>query len=689
MNKRKNKSKNKIRNKSKNNLINESKNKHKELHESIRSKKLLKDILLYIPIEKRFEIIKINKSIMKKCGYNKSKEIIKELINKTSINDLLSEKYITRYFIEREDDDENIKEEDYYDIMICKVIKEKKISLNYNNFFAFLETIDYRKFRIEKINNFPKNFFQNNDKNFYTSYKEYYNNLVLKYFNCLDNLLKSMTQRDEFYINLIFEININKGIIQFEGKYFQIEKYDEFLQKYCSKIKSISINGLLSISDNDQDQNNINNLLEKLLKKNKNLQTINIRNNINIFNKLAKHNSFRTLEILYIEDEGDSTNEKIKNIYDFISNNLSIKLLIIKNVNLFLNFFNKFKIDNSIKIILIITYNTLHCLDHLGKNILNDLFIYIYSVKFNFFIMYGSLNSFKVLKFHCKKKLLIKHGQFNLTIDDSSQKNIEQVTNFLKENDMEYKIENDEDKIVEEKINEFENNLKSNCLNTYEYNDQNRNSVRLVYPFDKLTEENKKNIKEFKAEFYFKSYISKMLKNMKDMTNLIKFHLIIHEKYDWFLAEYRNVIRFWNNLEECSITFRGFNSNIHNNIYSKKVILNTEKGQFIRDILKGCQKLKYLDINKCWFEKEDDEGCIRKLIKRKNNNKFSKNLQNIIIRYSVIDIDNVKEQIVQINKELYQDMINGYPKIICYVCDPCNQYIKSDELPENVSELII
>ena len=678
--------------KSNDKLINTSNNQPKELHERIRSKVILKDILSYVPLVKRLQIIKINKSLMKKCGYNKSKEIIKELLNKASINDLLSEKYITRYLIEKEDDDKNLKEEDYYDVMIYKALKEKKINLNYNNFFTFLETIDFRKFKIEKINNLPKNFFETNDKKFYKSYKENYNNLIKKYFECLDNLLKIIIHRDECYFNIIFEISMTNGKNQFEGEYFQIEKYDEFLKKYRPKIKSISINGSLKLSDNDLDKNNIYDLLEKLLKKNKYLKTINIRNNINIFELLNKQNSFKGLEILYIDEEVINTNEKLEDINDFISKNNSIKLLIIKNVDLFLNYFNKYKIKNSIKIILITTYENFYCLDHLGKNISNDLFIYIYSNRFNFSISPYSLNSFKVLKFHCEKKLIIKHGQFNLVINNFAKMGIEKFSDFLRENDMEYKIENDEDKIVEEKINEFENYLKSNCLNTYEYTDQHQNrfpNKKVVYPFKNLTDENKKNIKELKCEFYYKLYLSKILKNIKDMPNLIKLNLIIHERYDLFLEEYRNLISFWKNLEECSITFIGFNSKI-NNIYAKKIDLNTEKGQFIRDIISECKNLKYLDINKCWFEKEDDEGCIRKLVNRKNKKKFSKNLQNVIIRYSPQkDLDIVKDNIIQINKELYQDMINGYPKIICYVCDSRNEYQKSDEVPENVSELII
>ena len=229
MDEKRKKSKDKSRSKSKSNSRKKSKNKHKNnqpqkpILDFIKSKYILKGILLYVSLDSRFEIIKCNKSIMEKCGYDKeSKEMIKELVNRTSLDELLSENYIVPFLINK--DDNRIKE-DYYDVLIYKALKEKQIKLTYVNFFAYLETIDFKIFKLEKYYSFSKEYLETNDAEFYKTYHENNKKLVEKYFECLDVLFKSLIVKENCDFSLTFDNIIQKGNLSYKEKIFDIEKY--------------------------------------------------------------------------------------------------------------------------------------------------------------------------------------------------------------------------------------------------------------------------------------------------------------------------------------------------------------------------------------------------------------------------------------------------------------------------------
>ena len=703
MDKKRKKSKEKLRSKSKSHTRKKSKTKNinkqpqKPVLEFIRSKYILKGILLYIPLDTRFEIIKCNKSIMEKCGYNKeSKEMIKELVNRASLDELLSENYIFPFLVNK---DNNGVKEDYYDIMIYKALKEKQIKLNYVNFFSYLESVEFKNFKLEKFYLFSKDYFQTHDAEFYKNYQDNKNNIVEKYFECLDVLFNSLIINEKCDFSLTFDNLMEKGNLLYKGKYFETEKYDEFIEKHIKKIKNINISQIIyNYSANNQqkdeqkiEQNKSRDLLEKFLNKTQNLKMVNINNNIvNALKILLPHDSFKNLEIISVNID-DYGYTGINEFFTFITNNPSTNILVLKSSpRLFLDLVNKFKINNKIKILLLIKVQSLSQFEQLGKNIINDLFLYVYSENYCFSLTEMDLKMFKVLKFHCKGKLQIKYEHFSLVSSKEICASRKIAKEFLKEHNLEFNFEDEIELKMEGIINNFENELTNKNNYTYEFDDHHKNSSRFLLSLQSLKDEDKENIKNLTYKFLYKNSMTSLLSNfMKHMINLKKIDIQIWDKYDFFFTRYNMILKYLTDIEECSISFQKLYYVTNNNNINIKI----EKGKFARKILRECEDLKYFDISKLWFDLEDDEGYIKKLINKKKKKKFSNKLKYIILRVDICERDNeilnIKKEIKRINEECYQDMINGYPKILFFVYDAVRRYNDNSLIINDINEFII
>ena len=660
----------KSKSKSKSNARKKFKIKHKNKQpqkpalDFIKSKNILKGILLYVSFDTRFEIIKYNKSIMEKCGYSKeSKETIKELMNRASLNELLSENYIVPFLVNK--DDNRIKE-DYYEVLIYKALKEKQIKLNYVNFFSYLENIDFKIFKLEKYYSFSKEYLKDHDAEFYKKYHENNSKLVEKYFECLDVLFKSLIVKENCDFSLTFDYIIQKGNLAYKEKIFDIEKYGEFLEKHHQTIKNINIIGAIfgfpQIYQQNNEQNKKIDPLEIFLNKTKDLKRINVKNSYTYgFKILLSHGTFKNLEILSVEI-GDYFYDKLDELFAFITNNSSIKILVIKSIRLFLELINKYKINNKIKIILLINVLNLPQFEQIGKNLTNDLFLYVFSENSAFNIIDSSFKMFKILKFHCKGKLQIKYENFSLDSTKEINKTREITNDYLQKHNVKYNFEDETEKKIEKIINCFENELINKNNYTYEFDDLNKNNTKLILPFNSKKDEFKESIKNLNYQFSSKNPMSKNLVNLK------KINIQITNHYDIFFTRCNIIMKYLTNIEECTISFI-------RTYYSRNYNLNikTEKGKYARNILKECENLKYLYISKFWFDLEDDENYIKKIVNKKKKNKFSIKLKYIILKLNINEeanvLLNIKKEVKRINEECYQNMINGYPKILFFVFD--------------------
>ena len=119
------------------------------LLDKIRSKYILKDLLFYVPLNRRMEIVKCNKNLTQKSDYSKNEySLYRELVKKTSLTDLFTENYIIPYLLENtEENTKNI----YKDVIFYKSLNEKQFTLTNENFFIFFEKFETR---IKKIENF-------------------------------------------------------------------------------------------------------------------------------------------------------------------------------------------------------------------------------------------------------------------------------------------------------------------------------------------------------------------------------------------------------------------------------------------------------------------------------------------------------------------------------------------------------
>ena len=294
--------------------------------DKVRSQYVLKNLLFYLPLNRRKEIIKYNKNLTQKCGYtNDEYSLYAELIKNTSLADLFTENFIIPYLLENtEENAKNI----YKDAIFYKSLNEKQLSLTEENFFIFFEKFETRIKKIETLYNLKEDYILNNDTQFYDRYKSRYFDIVNLYRECLHYLL-NFYEKDISISFVNFFEGDNKKLL---SENYHIDKYLEFLEKYQEKIKMIKIikNNYYSIND-FFDENN-NNIFKLLVEKTNNIKSISTIYNFDLFQYLNNAKKFNKLETSEISSDRIYEAEKLKEFYKFIKNQTSLKLLIIKRI---------------------------------------------------------------------------------------------------------------------------------------------------------------------------------------------------------------------------------------------------------------------------------------------------------------------------------------------------------------------
>ena len=627
------------------------------LLDKIRNKYILKDLLFYVPLNRRMKIIKYNKNLTQKGGYTKNEySLYAELIKKASLTDLFTENYIIPYLLENtEENTKNI----YKDAIFYKSLNEKQFKLTDENFFIFFEKFEIRIKKIEELYNLKEDYIRTNDTQFYDRYKSKYYGVVNLYLECLYYLL-NFYEKDIYVSFANFYEDNNKKL---SSEKYHIDKYLEFLGKFQEKIKTIEIikNDYNIKVSNFLDENNIFKLMIEKVNNIKSISTVYDFHLIQYLNNTKEFNKLEIIEILF--SVRIYTIEKLAEFSKLITNNNSLKLLIFHSILFFVFLINNNLIKNSnIKILLIVKNEQLYEFEKLEESIENDVYILIHTDKDCLsHTQRRILNSIKVLNFHCKKNLRIKFDYFS-RFEGEMLEFEKKFNNFLFSNKMNYFCD---DIVIDQKMKNYTEKFKDDKFKFFEYNDSKKLSIQ-NNKIQMLNYDDKKKITKMNLNFNFMNNMKSVLNNIQNFSNLMQLNITVNKKSDWFFNNNKKVLK---NLK---------------NIFSLKIKINDrikiiEIVDLVDNVTQICENLKEFEFFTDDFNKEVIEKIIHSLLEKKKEKKFFKKLHYILIKSNNNRRDENLE-LRELNSKFYTDFLEYYPKIIFCLDNKYNEKIEISKL---------